>query len=217
MRQNKGTKSKKNLKMSAPEFGLKETQLLFSQIIHDLISLFTSLSTGIDFAQDTQGEVWELVKKAKDQLYAKISLFRFVFGIGEGNPQDANNMIQHFGKAFNIEIEIKNPMNENPKLVLALALWLAKQTKNSQGATLIFDTKKLTLSSPHPFISAEQDDVLQGIRCFQSCQESYAGYIASLLLLHKKKLFISRSFTEVCIEVETDLGNSKSFGLQTQE
>ena len=200
--------------MSTPAFGLKETQLLFSQIIHDLISLFTSLSTGIDFAQDTQGEVWELVKRAKDQLYAKISLFRFIFSTGEGNVQDASKMIHHFGKAFNIEI--KGNISENPKLVLALAVWLVKQTKNPQGVALIFDATKLTLSSPHPLTSAEQDEVLQGTRCFQSCQESYAGYIASLLLLHKKRLSISRSFTEVCIEVETDLRSSKNSELQTQ-
>ena len=187
------------MKMSTQEFGFKEAQLLLSQIIHDVISLFISLSAGIDFAQDTQGDAWDLVKKTKDQMYAQISLFRFVFGSGEGNLQDANKIIDHFGKAFGIDI--KGTIKESPKIWLALTLWLVKQIKSRQGALLTFDAKKVILSSAHFISSVDQDEVLKGMRRFHSCQESYAAYSACLLFTSHKALFISRSSTEVSIEL----------------
>jgi len=208
MRQTREIKSKKDIKMSTQEFGFKEAQLLLSQIIHDLISLFTSLSAGIDFAQDTQGEVWELVKKTKDQMYAQISLFRFVFGAGEGNLQDANKIIDHFGKAF--DVEIKGTIKEYPKIWLALTLWLVKQIKIRQGSILTFETKKIILSSTHLIRSCEQDDIVKGVRRFHSCQESYAGYSACLLFMDNKALFISRSSTEVSIELDLDPSDPKN-------
>jgi len=195
--------------MSAHEFRFKEAQLLLSQVIHDLISLFTSLSAGIDYAQETKGEIWDLVKKTKEQLYAQISIFRFVFSAGEGNLEEANKVIKHFGKAF--DIEVKGHIQEQPKIGLAMALWLVKQAKNRQGTSLAFDQEKLVLSSPHLFPFSDKDEVLKGTRRFQSCQESYAGYISSLVALHGKKISISRSSTEVCIGLGSGPSNSKNF------
>jgi hypothetical protein len=168
---------------------ISSIQYLISQILHDCISPFTSLSAGIDFIALPPGEIGSLIHLAKDQLQSCLTLYRFIFSHGEGTIKESAQLIHQYGEAF--QIQIQGTVMQFPKLTAALVLWLTKQCMQRNQAIIYLEpVLQLQGSLIKPSLSDEQ--VLQKGAQSVQLKDSFAHYIHQLLLAHHQTLTLER-------------------------
>lgn len=186
--------------MSPPSpFGLKESQLLLAQVLHDVVSLFTSLSAGIDLVQDTQSDVWDLVKHVKGQLYVQIRLIRFLLTPGDGNKNEAFQLLLDYGNAMNIQVS--GSIAQLPKIMANLGFWLMKQCRTHEGGHLHLNGLRLEITSDFVRGASREDELLQQGGYCLCAPESYAVYIFQLLQQKEVKVKLTRNPGSLFLEL----------------
>lgn len=188
--------------MTPVEHFMKDTQFLLSQVLHDLISPFTSLSAGLDILSETNGEIWQLIKSSRDQLYNQLILFRFIFNYTEGSCEEAKQILFTFSSYANsLGIKIEGDLSSLPKITICLGLWMIKQCRPRTGGTLYLDKSPyfLQLVSNYILPPTHEENVLQNGASEQIIKESYAAYAYRLLLMYEKKASIQRTPESVSI------------------
>lgn len=189
--------------ISTESKSLDEIQLLFSQVLHDLISPFSSLSAGMDIVTHSQDEIWDLVNQAKHQLYIQLILSRCIFSYGEGSYAEGEKLIVQYAESLEIGIQGKMPEQIPLKLCVGLAFWLIKQAKPRSDNILSWEKGNylLHLSGSGVKKNLKEEHVLQDGALTQSPQESYAMYLYRLLRHYGYKANTNRTSDSLSLKI----------------
>jgi hypothetical protein len=149
---------------------------LMAQVVHDLISAFTSLSAGLDLGPDPQ--LWPLVNSARNQLQALLCLMRFLFGSSDGQAQEAQELLNGYAKGM--KVALTGVLHSPTRLHVGLGFWLLRQVRPTQQGTLVLGAQGMTLYGNGLRLGQEDLPVLQTGLSAQSPRSSYAYYLAFL-------------------------------------
>jgi hypothetical protein len=190
---NQGRKDEQIVNVTIRAFSFRETQLLLSQMLHDLISPFSSLSAGLDFAMEGkgQGEMEELIRRSKMQMKTQLMLFRLLFSYGEDVMEADLSVLHTYGKVAGIRFE-GTFLGPN-KVAIGLGFWMTQQVRDRSGSLLSFQGQEARLQTPALRLSSREDEILQnGLEALLP-QESYASYLYHLLQEQHKQAVVKRT------------------------
>lgn len=190
---------------------LKGTQLLLSQILHDLISPFSALSAGMDLLSNHQGknnDLIGLIQVSKDQLCVRLALFRSLFGYTKsGLDNETYPLLKDYLKEMKIVLPLTIPSDISPKIIANCCFWLTKQAI-SKGGSLEFQAQgpyRLDISLVTTDIreNSSEDPVLLGHELPASPQTSYAYYLWGLLRQSALQANLQRSRQRLTLSLTT--------------
>jgi hypothetical protein len=183
---------------------LKAAQALVSQILHDLISPYSALSTGLDIVSDHKGDLWKMMLLSKDQMGVLLSLFRAIFATGDLPVSETQRLLNQW---MEDRFQLQNPIPDQmlilyPKVVLGLILWLTQQSVTRKGTLDIKMTSQTVVFLFHSagFRQEPVQDLILQTGCQEPVpQQSYAYFV--YLLLKEQNLKVQVRRQEKSLEV----------------
>jgi hypothetical protein len=183
---------------------LRAAQALVSQILHDLISPYSALSTGLDIVSDHKGELWKMMILSKNQMGVLLSLFRAIFATGDLPISETQRLLNQW---LEDRFQLQNPVPDQmlalyPKVVLGIIFWLTQQSMVRKGSLGIRMTPRaviFSLQSVGIKQDASQDLILEEGCAEPVPQQSYAYFI--YLLLKDQDLRVRVYRKETILEV----------------
>ena len=200
-RHNKKINSKKMINVICQEsffqdHSLYKTQLLISQILHDMISPFSALSTGLDLVEGKTDDIWPLICQSRDHLYAQMVMLRFIFSYGEGSYEESLQACTLYSKSLGITLQGTPPKDSVAyKLSVALGFWVMKHHRSGSGLALLEWGEPNSLIQFHSSCIKDvpkDDSILELGGAISSPQETFAAYIHILLENYHKKITLVR-------------------------
>ncbi len=173
-------------------------QHLVSQILHDLITHFTSFSLGVDHITSLQDPMWQTVHKAKNQMYEQINLVRYLFMSGMGVGKDAQALLHSYVAGINIEI--KGTIDQHPRMTCGLAWWLSKQIYGSKTGQIVIQKNCLSIHADHVRQDVgNEDTILETGQPSANPREGVAWYVFHLASLADQSLSVHRQDRQLSI------------------
>ena len=158
---------------------IQEIQFLVSQILHDFISHFTAISTGLDMPLHMAKEIFPMLLHSRQQLNAYLNVMRYLFSQGNGSDHSGTDMITAYGTSLGITITGHG--EHHNKIITGLTLWAIKQVQ-ARSQTRISRTNN-TIHIDSPCLKPHLCDVtvLLGQTNIKSPRDSLSAYLARLL------------------------------------
>lgn len=158
---------------------IQEVQFLVSQILHDFISHFTAISTGLDMPLHMAKEIFPMLLLSRQQLNAYLNVMRYLFSQGDGSDQTSTDMVTAYGDSLGITIT--GQAEKNHKIITGLTLWAIKQVQ-ARSQTHISRTNYSIHIHSHS-LKPELCDVtvLLGTNTIKGPRDSLSAYLARLL------------------------------------
>ena len=183
---------------------LRAAQALVSQILHDLISPYSALSTGLDIVSDHKGELWKMMILSKNQMGVLLSLFRAIFATGDLPISETQRLLDQW---LEDRFQLQNPVPDQmlglyPKVVLGIIFWLTQQSmvrKGSLGIRMTSLAVIFSLQSGGIKQDTNQDLILEEGCAEPVPQQSYSYFI--YLLLKDQDLRVRVYRKETILEV----------------
>jgi hypothetical protein len=178
-----------------PQFSLKEVELFLSQVLHDLISPFSALSAGVDLLMDIpeQEELISLLHCSKQQLSARLSFFRALFGYGGQDSETLRLLESHLSEQQVTYDWTQTPMT---KALMALCFWASKQLASKTGhvtVRCIEEEYVIEISDVRLRHVTSEDAILLGEALPTSPRDTYAFFTKMLLMAEDRQLSLYRS------------------------
>jgi len=170
---------------------IKEVQNIFAQVLHDFISHFTPLSSGMEMITSLQDPIWTLIQSSKNQIYAQINLIRFVFGPGSSTNQETQTLLKQYMEHMNVSIT--GSIQSHPKIVCGLSLWMTKNAYGHHPLRLCISKDSISIHADHVRQDAEKEDIiLMHGSTIHNPREGYALYLFHLSCMEKIRLCVQR-------------------------
>lgn len=158
---------------------VQETQCLVSQILHDFISYFTAISTGLDMPLHMAKDIFPILIQSRQQINAYLNVMRYVFAQGEGSDQQGEQMMAAYGKTLGILITGR--AKSFCKIMTGLILWATKQVHGRSETTIAYQENTLHVRSSSLKAHSYEMDVLLNLAPCKSPRDSFSAYLARLL------------------------------------
>jgi hypothetical protein len=184
--------------MSQNTYAFHELQMLCSQLLHDLISPFSAISTGVDLLCEQSiddKDLIQMIHSSKNQLQERLLLFRIIFGYGN-QDHEVINVFKDYLKEINVKHEIHVLPHCCPKFLITAGFWLTKQISYKQGLLEVHQSEtalELTISQATLRDNKTEDEIVMGSRTVSSPRETYASYLRQMIESKKLQLEIQRS------------------------
>ena len=177
---------------------IKEVQNIFSQVLHDFISHFTPLSSGMEMITSLQDPIWTLIQSSKNKIYAQINLIRFVFGPGSSTNQEAQTLLKKYME--HMHISITGSIQCHPKIICGLSLWLSKNAYSHHPFRLHINEESISIHADHVRQDAKKEDIiLMNGSAIDNPGEGYALYLFHLLRMEKIRLCAQRNTNHLTV------------------
>ena len=160
-------------------FSIEETQLLVSQILHDFISHFTAISTGLDMPLHMAKEIFPMLLHSRQQLNAYLNLMRFLFAQGDGDAQQGLDMVTMYGKSLGISIA--GQAQPQSKIMAGLTLWAIKHLFIRNQSDITWGQSMVHIRGTPLSIQTAEWGVLLGQSLCKTPRDSLSAYLAQLL------------------------------------
>ncbi len=158
---------------------IQEIQFLVSQILHDFISHFTAISTGLDMPLHMAKEIFPMLVHSRQQLNAYLNVMRYLFSQGNGSD-NGTDMIAAYGSSLGITIT-GHSMHHN-KIITGLTLWAIKQVQARSQTSISRTNDAIHIHSPCLKPDLCDVSVLLGETNIKSPRDSLSAYLARLLV-----------------------------------
>jgi len=168
----------------------QEIQGLVSQILHDFISHFTAISTGLEMPVHMAKDIFPMLTQSRQQLNAYLNLMRYLFSQGEGADQQGTQMIVAYGDTLGIIIQ--GHSLHNCKLITGLTLWAMKLFQGRCQTIITREDNRICMLCPALKMPTHEMNVLLNKEPCKSPRDSLSAYLSRLL--HQEKLSVSFDF-----------------------
>jgi hypothetical protein len=176
------------MQKQSPDAFANEIQWLVSQIIHDFISHFTAISTGLDMPLHMATEIFPMLSQSRQQLNAYLNVMRFMFTQGESTDQNMGiKIVTAYGQSLGIAIT--GTVNENDKIMTGLTLWAMKHIHNKSQSLITLDKNSLHIQHSYVLTPNYDADVLLDNALCSSPKDSFSAYLSRLI--HQKNLSVT--------------------------
>lgn len=172
------------------ESTIGETQWLVSQILHDFISHFTAISTGLDLPIHMATEIFPILLQSRQQINAYLNVMRFLFSQGDGQDLQGPEKIIDYGNTMGVSINIGFPTHH--KIMTGLTLWAIKRIFVRNQTDIRWEDRLLYVRSPSLAMQVPEIQVLLGHTQCHNVKDSFSAYLARLI--HQKKMFLEVSY-----------------------
>lgn len=157
----------------------EEMQYLVSQILHDFISHFTAISTGLDMPVHMAPEIFPMLLQSRQQLNAYLNVLRYMFSQGDGSDRQGTDMITAYGHTLGIVI--LGHSSSHRKIITGLTLWAMKQVHGKSNTTITRQEKSIHMQSLALKTQGLDTRVLFGQEPCTNPRDSFAAYVARLV------------------------------------
>ena len=157
---------------------IQEIQFLVSQILHDFISHFTAISTGLDMPLHMAKEIFPMLLHSRQQLNAYLNVMRYLFSQGNGSDS-GTDMITAYGTSLGITIT--GHCAHHNKIITGLTLWAIKQVQARSQTCISLTNDAIHIHSPCLKPHLCDISVLLGQANIKSPRDSLSAYLARLL------------------------------------
>ena len=157
----------------------QEIQFLVSQILHDFISQFTAISTGLDMPLHMAKEIFPMLLHSRQQLNSYLNVMRYLFSQGDGADKQSTDMITTYGQSLGITIT--GHADRNSKIITGLTLWAIKQVQARSQTTIVRTYDRIHIRSNSLQPKRCDVSVLLGEDSIKSPRDSLSGYLVRLL------------------------------------
>jgi hypothetical protein len=161
------------------ESSVGETQLLVSQILHDFISHFTAISTGLDMPLHMAKEIFPMLLQSRQQLNAYLNVMRFLFAQGDGDDQQGPEMVAQYANSMGVSITVQ--AQPEAKIMTGLTLWVIKHLFARNQTNITWGNRTLHVRSAALQMHTPEWEVLLGNAPCKSPRDSFSAYLARLL------------------------------------
>jgi hypothetical protein len=158
---------------------IQEIQFLVSQILHDFISHFTAISTGLDMPLHMAKEIFPMLLHSRQQLNAYLNVMRYLFSQGNGSDHSGTDMITAYGTSLGISIT--GHSDHHSKIITGLTLWAIKQVQARSQTCVSRTNNAIHIHSPCLKPDLCDISVLLGQTNIKSPRDSLSAYLARLL------------------------------------
>ncbi|MBM3631633.1 MAG: hypothetical protein FJX00_01410 [Alphaproteobacteria bacterium] len=155
---------------------IQEIQFLVSQILHDFISHFTAISTGLDMPLHMAKEIFPMLLHSRQQLNAYLNIMRYLFSQGNGSDHSGTDMITAYGASLGITVTGHG--EHHNKIITG---WAIKQVQARSQARISRTNNTIHIDSPCLKPHLCDVTVLLGQTNIKSPRDSLSAYLARLL------------------------------------
>jgi hypothetical protein len=159
---------------------IQEIQFLVSQILHDFISHFTAISTGLDMPLHMAKEIFPMLLHSRQQLNAYLNVMRYLFSQGNGADHSGTDMMTAYGASLGITIT--GHSDRHNKIITGLTLWAIKQVQARSQTCISRTHHAIHIHSPCLKPNVFDVSILLGQTNIKSPRDSFSAYLARLLV-----------------------------------